>query len=325
MNSTPHSVPVICDWTTGVHRYIEPVKPLESGRIMKLDRDGVIEWEKSDWEQIRCPSSDTSIRISCDGERLRFMGNIGRFQVGDNTTGIPLVGCMDRWVEVLGNLGMDLSMFGTVVNPGSVGEWGTRLTRVDLAGNYEVDDYSAWCRILLMRSLGRRRPSMGRYGPTWGYESKRNNWWRAKVYDKSAEVAGERKPRSGATLARFEVQLGGEYLKREGLDTVKAWARQEGGYDMGQIIYGRFVEELLRDQASVESWADIPSRLRQWAVLWRDGISVRNELSRSQFYKVRSKLLEYGIDIDTPCNVTAISSRTRIVEVCPVSALRVAA
>ena len=81
----------MCDWTTGSHRFREPVKPLESGRIMKVDRDGVIDWEKRDWETIRCPSSDTSLRISCDGRRLRFMGNIGRFQQTDNLYGLPVI------------------------------------------------------------------------------------------------------------------------------------------------------------------------------------------------------------------------------------------
>lgn len=316
-----HPVPVMCDWTTGSHRYRQPVKPFESGRILKVSGDGEIEWESQDWEKIRCSSSDTSIRIRCDGKRLQFSGNIGRFQRRSNETGIGVVECMDRWVEVLGPMGVPLAGFGASFGAGSVFEWGTTLSRVDLAGNYEVSDYGAWCRVLMMRALGRKHPQQGKYGPTWGNDVKRANWWKAKVYDKAAELQGKRNSHGGATLARFEIQLGSEYLKREGLNYVRKW---KGG-DMAQIIYGRFAAELLRDTASVEDWQDIPSRLRHHAVLWRDGADLRVLMSRAQFYRVKSRLRDFGVDISIPCNVVALSQRVRVVDVSPVSAMREAA
>jgi hypothetical protein len=318
---TAHDASIMCDWTTGSHRYREPVKPFEAGKILKIDREGVIEWEKRDWETIRCPSSDTSIRISCDGERLRFMGNIGRFQQSENVQGVGVVACMDKWAEVLTPMGIDLTLFGAVHAKGSPSESGTTLSRIDLAGNFEVDDFKSWCHITMQRRLGRRLPLMGRYGPQWGFEARRSNWWKAKIYDKSAEQAGERGPRSGATLARFEVQLGGEYLKREGLQYVAAWKES----DMAQIIYGRFSAELLRDGATVERWDDIPARIRHYAVLWRDGQDVRQMMTRSTYFRVKKQLREHGIDLDIPCNVVALVRRVREVTVRPVDALRVAA
>lgn len=319
-----HIVPVMCDWMTGVHRYTEPVQPWEAGRIVKIDRDGVIAWEKHDWETIRCPSSDTSIRISCDGDRLRFMGNIGRFQQHQNVTGVGVVACVERWADVLKPMGLDLRMFGADIARGSFAERGTVLTRIDLAGNFEVDDYRSFTQLAMQRRLGRRLPLAGKYGPQWGYDAKRSNWWKAKIYDKSAEQAGERGPRSGATLARFEVQMGSEYLKREGLQYVSAWA-EERGHDMAQVIYGRFAAELFREAPTVECWDDIPARWRQWAILWRDGVDVRHLMSRSQWFKAKAKLVEYGIDLGVPCNVVALTRRVREISVVPVSALRVAA
>lgn len=315
----------MCDWTTGSHRYHEPVKPFESGKILKIDRDGEIQWEKREWETIRCPSSDTSIRVSCDGNRLRFMGNIGRFQRADNLTGVSVQGCMDRWAEVLSPMGIDLHMFGTAVAPGSYAEWGTTLSRVDLAGNFDVDDYKSFTHLAMQRRLGRKLPLMGRYGPTWGYEAKRSNWWKAKIYDKSAELAGERGPRSGATIARFEVQIGSEYLKREGLNYVAGWNRTQEGKSMADVIYGRFAAELFREAPTVETWEDIPPRLRQWAILWRDGVDVRGQMGRSNYYSIKSKLLDYGIDLDIPCNVVALTRRVREISVTPRQTLRVAA
>lgn len=315
---------VICDWLTGSHRFGEPQKAFEGGRLMKVDRDGCLEWEKGDWESVRCPSSDTSIRFQCDGQRLRFSGNFGRFGHADNVHGVGVVGAVDRVPDVLGFLDVDLRMFGALVKADTAMEWGTRISRVDLAGNFEVSDYGAWCRILMMRSIGRHRPVMGKFGPTWGYASKASHWWRAKVYDKASEAAGKRVPEVGATLARFEVQLGREYLRREKLDTVGSWKGAEGD-DMGKIVYGRFLKELERDQAAVEDWNDIPSRLRHWAVLWRDGQDVRGMMSRASFYRTRVKLLEFGIDLSCEANVVALSSRRRTVEVSQRCAFREAA
>lgn len=320
------SQPLICDWTTGSHRYSEPVQPFESGRTIKVSPEGVIDWEKRDWHQIRCPSSETSVRINCDGQRVRFMGNIGRFRQPDNITGIGVVECVEKWAEVIKGFDLPLDMFGTIRGKGTIYESGTTFSRLDLAGNFDVSDYYAWCQQLMLRPIGRKHPVMGKYGPTWGYDTKRANWWRAKVYDKAAEAAGLRNSRGGQTRARFEVQLGGEYLKREGLQYVEAWsAATNGGKDMAQIIYGRFRDELLKQAASVNDWSDIPARLRGLAIAWRDGACLKSELTYATFYRNRKALLQYGIDIGVPCNVVALSRRVREVEILQVSAARDAA
>lgn len=311
---------VLCDWLGGSHAYMEPVKPMEAGRILRIDRDGVIEYEKRTWEQIRCPSSDTSIRVRCDGKRLDFTGNIGRFQKADNLTGVGVVDCVVRWREVLANLGLDVRMFGAVLRADSVAEVGTRLTRIDLASNFRVSDYAAFCRSKLSRPIGRRYAREGKYGPTWGYDAKRGNWWKAKLYDKEAEQQGLRASKGGDTIARFEIQLGGEWLKREKLNTVKAW-----GDDMAKIIYGRFASELFKDTSSVEDWSEIPLRLRHYAVLWRDGVDLRQTMSRSAWFAAKSRLKDYGVDIGVPCNVVALTRRCRTIDIMPLPSIREAA
>lgn len=325
---------VCCDWMSFRHEYAEPVEPRESGRILKISADGEIEWETQQWEQIKFPSSDTSIRVRCDGLTLKGMANIGRFGQPDNKEGLTVMQCVERWEEVLRQLGFNVEGFGTRFNRkchSGAGETlngdshilqaGTFLTRLDLAGNFEVSDYSALASAMMVRRIGQKLPSAGKYGPTWGYDAKRSNWWKAKLYDKTAELQGKRRSAGGATLARFEVQLGSEYLKREGLDRAIKWK----GDDMAQIIYGKFAEPVFRDSLSVQDWAEIPTRLRAYAVLWRDGVDIRTVLGSSQYYTTRSKLIEFGIDIGTACNVMALTRSCRIVEVAPVSALRIAA
>lgn len=326
---------VCCDWMSFRHEYAEPIEARNSGRIMKIDADGCIEWESQQWDKIKCASSDTSIRVRCDGKTLRGMANIGRFGQAHNVTGLTVMQCIEKWAEVLGRLGYDVEGFGTRFNR-KVGngagetltgdakllEAGTFITRIDLAGNFEVSDYAALCSAAMVRRIGQKLPMAGKYGPTWGYDAKRSNWTKAKLYDKTAEQQGKRRSGGGATLARFEVQLGSEWLKREKLDRAINWK----GEDMAQIIYGRFATPVFRDSLSVTDWSEIPARLRQYAILWRDGFDVRCEFkSPSGYYKVRTKLMEYGIDIGTSCNVMALTRFARVVEVVPVSALREAA
>ena len=322
---------------TGRHEYEEIQEPRESGRILKIKATGEIEYEVQQWEQIKCASSDTSIRVKCDGRALRFMGNIGRFQQPDNVTGFTVLECVEKFGEVLRQLGFNVEGFGARLQrrtgqgagetkqfaSSALSEAGTYLTRIDLAGNFEVSDYAALASSMMIRRIGQKLPVAGKYGPMWGYDTKRSNWWKAKLYDKTAEQQGKRRSQGGATLARFEVQLGAEFLKREGLDRVFKWKGQE----MAQIIYGRFAEPVFRESVAVQDWADIPTKIRAYAVLWRDGVDVRTCFTPTSggYYKVRKQLMAYGIDIGTACNVLALTRSCRIVEVAPVSALREAA
>lgn len=307
---------------SGRHDYLHPVPAVDAGRVMKVSRDGEIEWEAESWDAVRCPSSDTSIRVKCDGKHLWFSGNIGRFQHGDNLVGHTVLECLEKFRLVLRNLGYDVTGFGTRDRVGTLAECGTFLTRLDLAGNFETDNYSAVCTAAMSRRIGQRLPREGKYGPTWGYESKRSNWMKAKLYDKGAEMEGRRRPGSGATVARFEVQLGSEFLKQKCLDSVYSWRVE----DMANVIYGRFADQVFRGRIDVNRWSDIPPRLRTWAVLWRDGEDIRQHLSTSRYYAVAKKLREeYGIDIAQPCNVLSLTRRVQLVQVMPINALRRAA
>lgn len=320
-SKTSSEIQVSCDWLSFRHRYEQEVPAVEAGRTIKVDRDGAIEWESRSWDTVRCPSSDTSLRIRCDGKTLQGSANIGRFQRPDNIQGLGVVECIERWAEVLKVLGYDLTGFGSRWREGTVGEWGTYITRIDLAGNWETDDYAALCHAAMVRRIGQKLPQMGRFGPMWGYDAKRSNWTKAKLYDKTAEQAGKRRSDGGATLARFEVQLGQEWLKREGFDQVGKW-----GDDMAEVIYGKFADQVLRESLSVEDWMEIPPRLRAYAILWRDGIDVRTQFKQGSggFYRVARKLRDYGIDIATPCNVVALVRRSREVMVRQVNARRAA-
>ena len=319
---------VICDWLTISHplREVHPV--VNDGQILRIKADGTTEWTTECWKTLKCASSDTSLRIKCDGEKVMMTGNIGRFGQLDNLNGHTVSECIELWRQLLATyypaiqdfFGPDFQMVNRVT--GEVQLSGTRITRCDLAGNFFTDNFASLTQMLMTRKLGQRPPKAGKFGPMWGYDSKRANWLKAKVYDKACELEGRRIPATGATTARFEVQLGSEILKRKGLHIADGWKKE---IDMENITFLEYSNQIFRDQATAESWLDIPPRIRQYAVLWRDGVPLQNQCkTKSTYLRIRRRLLEYGIDASQPCNVMTLVRRIEVVKVLPLPARRAA-
>lgn len=319
---------VICDWLTISHPLRSEHSVINDGQILKINKDGSTEWTTECWKTLKCPSSDTSLRIKCDGRKIMLTGNIGRFGQADNLQGHTVTECLSMWQGILNEyfpkasrlFESDFEMVNRLT--GEVELLGTRITRCDLAGNFYTDNFYSLSQMLMTRKLGQRPPRAGKFGPMWGYESKRANWLKAKVYDKTCEIEGRRTPATGATTARFEIQLGSEILKRRGLQDAAAWSKVD---DMENIIFSEFSNEVFREQATAESWLDIPPRIRQYAVLWRDGTPLRAQCkSDATFYRIRKQLLQHGIDASQPCNVMTLVRRIEVVKVVPLNARRAA-
>ena len=325
---------VICDWLTISHplRSVHPV--VNDGQIMRINKDGSTDWSSECWHTLKCASSDTSLRIKCDGQKIMMTGNIGRFGHMDNLNGHTVAECVEMWQRILTDYFPeadklflpDFEMVNRLT--GEVELSGTRITRCDLAGNFFTNNFFALSQMLMTRKLGQRPPRAGKFGPMWGYDSKRANWLKAKVYDKSCELEGRRTPATGATTARFEVQLGSEVLKRRGLDIAATWKKvndMENANDMENVVFGEFSSQVFVEQATAESWLSIPSRIRQYAVLWRDGVPLRSQCkSRSTYFSILKRLREHGIDASQPCNVMTLVRRIEVVKVIPLPARRVA-
>lgn len=305
---------VICDWLSFVHTYspLDNIQPLVAGKTVKIDIEGNIEYEIADAINHSCASSSTSVRIRCDGRTLKFTGNIGRFGQNDNVTGLNVQDCIQKAVELIKEHYPKLyvnTLGSTQFHP-ALGFIGTKLTRLDLASNFLTDSYSQIAQLFASRKLNSKLPVIGKYGPTWGYDTKRGQYWKAKLYDKRAEQEKKRTPYTNETLARFEIQLGSEYLRQKNLNLCQKWNAQ---MKTENIIYGHFSSQLTRETATAESWTDIPAKLRQHAIMYRDGIDPKSYLKKSQYYAVRSQLINYGLDISRPCNVLNLTQRIKTV------------
>ena len=129
-------------------------------------------------------------------------------------------------------------------------------------------------------------------------------------------------------MARFEVQLGAEFLKRRGLDRCEWWIETSGedeseGRDMGQVIWAEFGGQVFRELVPERLWGDeMPDELREKALRWLDGEDLRVRLSKSAFYRWRKALLAFGIDIGLRCNVQALKPTVQAVQVEFLPALR---
>ena len=315
---------VMCDWLSFRHDFAaEKQNPaLEAGKILRIDRYGVLEYESQQWEEIRCPSSDTSIRIKCDGRHIWFQGNIGRFQEPDNFKGLTVAACFDKAAALIRRyVHADLTGLGTIQRQSTVAEYGTYLTRVDLAHNICTDQYLLLSQQLSARRIGQKIARVGKYGPTWGYDTKRGQYWKAKLYDKTAELEGKRTPNPNSTTARFEVQLGPTYLRKYKLNHLSNWTEDK---DMENVIFAEFAKQAFAHNATKDELLDIPSKLRQHAIMWREGVDPRSYLKKSRYYKVRADLIEYGVDISIPCDVVHFHTPVRVIEVYPVSSRRAA-
>ena len=324
---------VFCDWLSISHPLREYHPIINDGRVFKILEDGTTDWVNECWKTLHCASSDTTLRIKCDGEKVMLTGNIGRYGQDNNLCGYSVAECCQLWQDVLdkyyptiGKLFLpDIEMLNRIT--GEVEHSGTRITRCDLTSNFDTDNFASLSAMLMSHQIGQHPPRSGKYGPMWGYEAKRAGWFKAKVYDKTCELEGRRTPATGATTARFEIQLGSEYLRRNNLHTISGW---QGDNEMSNktttfenVIYGKFADQVFKEQATAENWLQIPPRLRHYAIMWRDGHSLRSQCgSDATFYRVRKQLLDYGVDCSQPCNIVTLVRRVEVVRIKPLNSRR---
>lgn len=72
------------------------------------------------------------------------------------------------------------------------------------------------------------------------------------------------------------------------------------------------------EQVKYENFNDLPKHLRATYVSWKYGYPI--ELSRATFYKHRSALLNYGVDISIPNNVHTLPIKVKTIQLSALSA-----
>ena len=324
---------VFCDWLSLYQCHSRKDLPIVmDGRVRFTDADGVIKLDIAQ-KLVHKGSFETSLRVCCDGSRVTFEGNIGRFNRSDNVFGYSVGQCVVLANRVLVSLGlppftdpMPMPLNGPQGCDKGFQAVGAVITRIDLTMNYQTGSASTAPQVIRylqgFRS-GKFEPRPYRTtGVSWGEGSK---WFYAKVYDKAADYIRHRAETSDkhdetlyswllrSGIVRHEITLKSRWLKQKGLWRFSLW--DEAMQGRVHAMFG----DVIADSAHVDEYLEIPGRAGELAIAWRDGADLRTRLSQGTFYKYKKVLLRYGIDITIPANVTRLNTRLEIIRLEPCS------
>src|SRR5438045_1883846 len=93
------------DWLSLEQVHDVPMPRINDGRVISIDADGSVSWEVDRAFSVE-GSFESKVQVICDGNRVRFSGNIGRFNRTDNLFGFEFPECMRRINHVLQGLGL---------------------------------------------------------------------------------------------------------------------------------------------------------------------------------------------------------------------------
>ena len=201
--------PGMIDWLSlwlDVSLVPEPLRLLlekESGKIMKISPDGVVEWERCAWESIRSDTHQICLRIN---SRLEIQGSPARVGFGNNAFGsLDIHYCAEKMITfALLNQG-----FSRDILP-PLSEWGC--TRIDITRNLcmtSKEEPAQALEALKYLPSGHQKIS---FEPDGLYIGKRSSHQTAKVYLKGKDA--KRLQKSKKAFYTEEELLLSEYLLR---------------------------------------------------------------------------------------------------------------
>jgi hypothetical protein len=295
---------------------------------LAVDTDGELVW-KSCRAVEHAGSYDTSVNVRCDGERVTLSGNLSRFGRRDNLFGFGFAECLQRANELLAHFGLPPFTACGRVELAKRGRerdveyaWtGARISRIDLTANYaagNAEDAHAFMQWLGSQHSHRQEGRTLGQGETvaFGAGSRRAYW---KAYLKALELkrhegADERVVEwcDAVGLVRFEGTLRSNLLTEVGAAYLGDYER---GHAMGQLIriFNERSAVLARATAATDDLDALPRHLRATARDYLAGMDCAARMSRASFFRHRSALLPYGLDIAVR-NVRPFTPRVRVVE-----------
>lgn len=296
--------------------------PVNSGRVIVLDQDGIVETDTAKSVKVE-GSFDSSIRLRVTDELVEISGNPARFDRDNNLLGYSFEQSVAVFNRVLARFDLpplvpssrrrvvrkrgapDCGLSGVSVAPGF------RVLRVDATLNVAVGRWlDAYFRMLRFQKLPRRRTVV--YPNTVYFDMKSST---VKVYRKGREIrdAGLFGCRElladwcdSHGVARIEVQFKREYLKRVDL--------QHG------LCHAALVDLFKKEVSALPvTFQDVDvSMLNKGELgsllMWSRGFDVREYLSRNQWFKHKRRIKEAtGFDIGADAPVRFEEKRERIV------------
>lgn len=297
------------DWVTAVLRCNHDPFKLMDGFVMSCDKNGNNEWvvnknvtvEGSFSSKIQIKSiTDSSIWIS---------GNPTKFLQGHNIFGTDdLTYLMGRFFDSL--LGYDeLGLQPTSEQYDAIQDGDYSLKRVDINQSWHLknrDEVLSWIRSAgACGRLKHRGP--GQYTGDTLYFAKNSRRWSAKCYSKGHEINAKNHqlPKElqipellewADKALRIELVLRGMQLKDMILSNGKHWCADTAKMLLCSLVLDNL--EITDNMALPDELLNtLPNRLKATYILWKDGQDLRQSLTRPTFYRHRTELMRFGIDI----------------------------
>lgn len=323
------------DWL----RFIIPCehpKPIDGGRVLKINQHREIEWEVQSRLQVR-GSHDSSIQVKThsinsdgSGSSLYVDGNPVKWLQGHNLWGTDnLLSLVYAFMERLAPL------IGATPSETDKAAW--------LAGGYEIKaidfnrtwhlrnqaDVLAWLRSAEHCAHMRHRGKGTLQAGGTLYFGKHSRRWALKCYSKGQELeAKDHKlplPLQLPSLIewadkslRIEVRMLSLELKRLGLHFAANW-----GDNTVLVIHQDILQGLeMNDAHTLPDFElpDLPPRLQASYIAWKEGYDLRTMFPHNTFYRYRRQMLEHGIDISVvqPREKSNVVPLIRVLEALPV-------
>jgi hypothetical protein len=316
---------IFCDWVSMYQVHPEGSLPrVNEGAVWAVDAEGEIDWTVDKHLQAE-GSFDTKVRLRCDGTKVELSGNIGRWNRPDNVFGFTFEQCVQRANQLLASHGLPPFSRGRpdfVTGSDRVCWTGAIVTSVHLTQNLCLwSDANArlFLRYLAAHQKGRMKVGVSPDGDSvmWGYGSKYANFI---AYLKEPEMRkhlrrGKALPEvydyvRGLGIVRLEAKYKTRFLTQKHL-------RYLAEVNMGQLIelFQHDRRSVMHQEVHVDSFNEIPMPFRRTAKDWRDGMDLRQTMSKPTFYRHRSALLKHGIDIAVAPKVAALPPK--VVELNP--------
>lgn len=334
-----------CDWVSiyQAHEALgDPLPKINDGCFVRYDVHGA--HESTTLKKLKIEGShETGIFVRCDGQTVWFEGNVSKFGRQDNVFGFSFIQCIERINTILGGLGLPPFTPGKAFRSQTNDKTfytGARVTRLDLTNNFQSgspENAYAFMRHLAMQQASRLKTGTHGEGETvdFGRGSRRVY---SKAYLKAPELLRhmKKKPKGEETsysvpfdpyisqladwcasvgLVRFETTYKSTYL----IDNAQHFL---GGLDM-RFLEQDFIkrqEVFTRANCEADELSSLDKNTLACYRMWQAGDDITAKFKKSQFYKYRSALLPYGVDIAIKSNVINFQPRVKVIQLsqCPV-------
>src|SRR5690606_37980660 len=299
------------DWVSAVLPCKHDPSKLISGLVMSFDALGNNEWTVNKTLTVE-GSHSSKIQIKSHTEnQIYISGNPTKFLQGHNLFGTnDIVGLMGKFFDEL----LKHKELGLCPDPfqyANIKDGHYELTRVDINETWHLNnqrDVLAWIRSVGETAFLRHRGA-GQFSGDTAYFGKNSRRWSLKCYSKGQEIKarGHKLPSELSTPEMLEyaekaLRIEGVTrqleLKRRSLHVASNW-----DIDTAEVLLLEYISKL--EMSDVYMLKDdvldsLPTRLRMIYQTWINGDDLKQIMSKSAFYRWRTEMLKYGIDIATP-------------------------